>query len=74
MNNPTLIANEIIRTNSGRNPVCVRNLSVSGMYANPWQPQGFRAYAGSFTEALAMAAHRLRTNAINNLHIVSEVR
>ena len=72
MHNPTLIANEIIRTNTGRNPVCVRNLSVSGSYAN-FAPQGFRAYAGSFTEALAMAAHRLRANAVTNLQIVSEV-
>ncbi len=70
---PTQIANDMIRANTGRNPVCVRNLSVSGTYAT-WQPQGFRAYAGSFTEALAMAAHRLRTNSIANLQIVSEVR
>lgn len=73
MNHPTLIANEMIRRNTGRNPVCVRTLCVSGTYAS-FKACGFRAYAGSFTEALSMAAHRLQTNTVSSLQIVSEVR
>ena len=70
---PTQIANDMIRANTGRNPACVRNLSVSGVYAFH-TPIGFRAYAGSFTEALLSLAHRMRTNSFTNAQIVSEVR
>lgn len=70
---PVDIANEIVRAGKGINPVVIRDYCLAGSYR--YAPlTGIRAYAGSITEALTMAQHRLRLADLQHLRIILEAR
>ena len=69
---PTQIANDMIRANTGRNPMFTCPYCLSFGYRGTIHT--YRGYAGSFTEALADAAHALKTGAKDHMTIVLEVR
>jgi hypothetical protein len=69
---PTQIANDMIRANTGRNPMFSCPFCLSFGYRGTIHT--YRGYGGSFTEALGMAAHALKTGAKSNMQIVWEGR
>lgn len=69
---PTQIANDMIRANTGRNPMFSCPYCLSFGYRGTIHT--YRGYGGSFTEALGMAAHALKTGAKDHMTIALEVR